>query len=468
MIPYLLAIAGGYLIGSSTKDKQLFANGGGIENGEKETCFNCNGSGEGMYDGSICSVCGGLGVSSTTNDEYDGDYDEDDILDDVPEFYDGFAKGGEIDMDEIEKSALFYTDETKWTQKPTVEKFEKEIKEYEEVKRQLDNKEIRPSKIIGTGFKPQYARKIAYEWLNKRILIKKRAIEILKERQSKYAQGGEIAQTILQQLGGAGRLNAMTGAYNFIDRGNGLSFKIKNARANYIKITLNAKDLYDVEVGRIRGNTYKVVKEANDLYFDQLKPFIEESTGMYLSLFGDGGEVKIKAKKVELKTLDGKDFYEGINIQDADAALYHIWKRKKYSDVAYEIEFENGTELEGSIDLEPHDFHADHKHHILSWHIKNLWKNISESNYSFISQEDKDFGKDLIENYDLEYKKGGKIKKRTKFVDKVNAIADRLEGTKVPKRLENDYGKRYNRDEAEEAGSRIAGSQLQKIKKQTK
>ncbi len=98
------------------------------------------------------------------------------------------------------------------------------------------------------------------------------------------ANGGEVARTILQQLGGAGRLNAMTGAYNFIDRGNGLSFKIKNQRANYIKITLNSKDLYDVEVGRIRGNTYKVVKTANDLYFDQLKPFLEEATGMYFSL----------------------------------------------------------------------------------------------------------------------------------------------------------------------------------------
>ena len=48
-----------------------------------------------------------------------------------------------------------------------------------------------------------------------------------------YNDGGEIATTILQQLGGANRLHAMTGAYNFVNRGNGLSFKIKNQRANY-------------------------------------------------------------------------------------------------------------------------------------------------------------------------------------------------------------------------------------------
>jgi hypothetical protein len=40
MIPYLLAIAGGYLIGDATKDKQLFAKGGGVEN-ELDVIKNC-------------------------------------------------------------------------------------------------------------------------------------------------------------------------------------------------------------------------------------------------------------------------------------------------------------------------------------------------------------------------------------------------------------------------------------------
>jgi len=108
----------------------------------------------------------------------------------------------------------------------------------------------------------------------------------IRSQKYKYENGGStsVAMTILQQLGGRGRLTAMTGAYNFYDIGNGLSFKIKNPRANYIKIKLNGKDLYDVEVGRIRGTTYKIVAEQNDLYFDQLKGFIEKATGMYLSL----------------------------------------------------------------------------------------------------------------------------------------------------------------------------------------
>lgn len=44
-------------------------------------CGLCNGSGEGMYDGSTCSLCGGSGVESRKSDEYDGG-DWDDMDDD--------------------------------------------------------------------------------------------------------------------------------------------------------------------------------------------------------------------------------------------------------------------------------------------------------------------------------------------------------------------------------------------------
>jgi hypothetical protein len=53
---------------------------------------------------------------------------------------------------------------------------------------------------------------------------------------------------------------------------------------------------------------------------------------------------------------------------------------------------------------------------------------------------------------------GGKVK----FSDKVKSISMRLEGTKVPKRLEDDYGKRYSKLEAKMAAQRIAGSMKKK------
>ena len=39
----------------------------------EDLCVHCNGSGEGMYDGSICNACNGLGVEINKNNEYDPD-----------------------------------------------------------------------------------------------------------------------------------------------------------------------------------------------------------------------------------------------------------------------------------------------------------------------------------------------------------------------------------------------------------
>lgn len=99
----------------------------------------------------------------------------------------------------------------------------------------------------------------------------------------------EIAETILQQMGGAGRLIKFTGAYNFIDHGNGLSFKFKNVvgiQINYFKVIYDeGSDLYNIEFGCIRGLNYRKVKEMSGIYFDQLINIFERETGMYLTLF---------------------------------------------------------------------------------------------------------------------------------------------------------------------------------------
>jgi hypothetical protein len=54
------------------------------------------------------------------------------------------------------------------------------------------------------------------------------------------------------------------------------------------------------------------------------------------------------------------------------------------------------------------------------------------------------------------------------FKDKVNAISKRLEGKKVPTRLKKDYGVTYDKKEAKQAGQRIAGSMIQKLKMKMK
>lgn len=95
----------------------------------------------------------------------------------------------------------------------------------------------------------------------------------------------QIAATILQQLGGHSRLNAMLGLKDVFAVENGLSFKIKvHAAANYVKITLNGLDLYDVEIGKLRGMNYNIVKQVSDVYFDDLKSIIENTCKVHLSL----------------------------------------------------------------------------------------------------------------------------------------------------------------------------------------
>jgi len=49
------------------------------EDDEDNMCSHCNGTGEGMYDGSRCSVCGGSGEGDY---DYEPDYDPDDDYDD--------------------------------------------------------------------------------------------------------------------------------------------------------------------------------------------------------------------------------------------------------------------------------------------------------------------------------------------------------------------------------------------------
>lgn len=107
-----------------------------------------------------------------------------------------------------------------------------------------------------------------------------------------------VAQEILKQLGGR-RFVVMTGAKNFVYDDNSLWFHIpRNAsKANYVKITLNGKDLYDVEfrtvrVGRFSFKTGKMSKDVNnivkrfeDVYFDMLQSILTEVTGMYTRLF---------------------------------------------------------------------------------------------------------------------------------------------------------------------------------------
>lgn len=105
------------------------------------------------------------------------------------------------------------------------------------------------------------------------------------------SQENQVAETILKQLGG-NKFIAMTGAKQFVDRGESLSFKIgrNSTSTNYILITLDASDTYTVSFQRVTMSrkTFetktKVIQEHSMTYADQLQNLFTEVTGLYTSL----------------------------------------------------------------------------------------------------------------------------------------------------------------------------------------
>lgn len=96
----------------------------------------------------------------------------------------------------------------------------------------------------------------------------------------------KVAETILEQLGG-NKFIAMTGCTNFtkIDE-NALGMKLKRnqSKANYLKITLNSMDLYDLVFLRANVKGIKVMEEYKGIYNDQLQEIFTQVTGMYTRL----------------------------------------------------------------------------------------------------------------------------------------------------------------------------------------
>ena len=92
-----------------------------------------------------------------------------------------------------------------------------------------------------------------------------------------------IAENILDQLGGR-RFIAMTGASCFADYGDAISFKLPSRFAlqgiNFVKVRLTARDLYDIQFGQVRGKTFQVVEEREDLGWEELQPTFTAVTGL--------------------------------------------------------------------------------------------------------------------------------------------------------------------------------------------
>lgn len=97
-----------------------------------------------------------------------------------------------------------------------------------------------------------------------------------------------VAQTIIKQLGGAGKLKAMIGAWNFKqeNKSEGISFRFKGSKiANYVRITC-VSDLYIVEFMLISAEKGECQEKEKyrDVYNDMLVKIFEDYTKLKLSL----------------------------------------------------------------------------------------------------------------------------------------------------------------------------------------
>lgn len=96
----------------------------------------------------------------------------------------------------------------------------------------------------------------------------------------------QVAETIMLQLGGAGKVARMIGAGPFVYDDTSVSFLFK-ARAknliNGIRVRLDPSDTYTVEFLRCTVKGRKVVDSFSDIYAENLKRTVELRTGLYLS-----------------------------------------------------------------------------------------------------------------------------------------------------------------------------------------
>ncbi len=95
-----------------------------------------------------------------------------------------------------------------------------------------------------------------------------------------------VANTILSQLGGAGRLSAMISAKNFVADASSLRFQFSGSVriGNIVTVSLTEDDTYTVTFSFMRGLNFRDIKVCADVYAANLRHVIEAHTGLLLSL----------------------------------------------------------------------------------------------------------------------------------------------------------------------------------------
>jgi len=96
-----------------------------------------------------------------------------------------------------------------------------------------------------------------------------------------------IPETIAAQMGGAGRLRMMLGAYNIVaadDRTLEFRWKVRaQDRINMLRVRLEASDTYAVTFLRAWSSGIKEIDRYDGIYNDQLCEVFERRTALVLT-----------------------------------------------------------------------------------------------------------------------------------------------------------------------------------------
>ena len=149
-----------------------------------------------------------------------------------------------------------------------------------------------------------------------------------------------VAETIMSQLGGS-KFTAMTGAKALTHGKDNVHITIPKNKspANRLKITLNSKDLYNLDFAKQKGLDYDVVKSFKDIDAENLRKVFTDYTGMKTSLNEETLEEDInnitmlqnfKGNKATLKFKNG----DSIDIASDEAKII----AKRYSELKGDLQ----------------------------------------------------------------------------------------------------------------------------------
>lgn len=130
---------------------------------------------------------------------------------------------------------------------------------------------------------------------------------------------------------------------------------------------------------------------------------------------------KIPAKFITLQIRDDRSQQQKYSDYDYDGAndkMRWLLDNKKFSDLNYNIEFEDGETLSGVIDCEPREFFKGVANPFTR-HLNTFWGNVAKGKGAFMGAEEAQQAKELVEKYDL-----GEVKASESKIGKAELVIE--------------------------------------------